>query len=206
MLWTRPLKTKSGKETAEQLRSILESVKYPVQSIIFDEGLEYVNQYVSLLLREYNIHSYHIRTQNKASTAERVNQTLKRMIWKYFTLTNRKRWVDILPKLTENYNKTYHSTIKMAPNDVTWSNKAKVFKKMFPKIKSKVSCRLEKGDNVRVALNKNIFDKGYTQNWSSDIFVIDHVFQKSGICWYRLRDKNGQIYSKSKYYYQLNKV
>ena len=205
-LWTRPLKTKSGKETADGLRSIFESMKYPVQSIIFDEGLEYVNKYVSMLLQEYNIYSYHIRTQHKASTAERVNQTIKKIIWKYFSQTNRHRWVDILDKLTDNYNKTYHTTIKMTPNEVTWENRSKVFKTMFPKIKSKISCRLKKGDKVRIALNKNIFEKGYTQNWSSDIFVIDQVFQKNGICWYRLKDKNGEIYSKSKYFFQLNKV
>ena len=46
-LWTRPMKSKSGEETSKALRSILESMKYPVQSMIFDEGLEYVNKYVS---------------------------------------------------------------------------------------------------------------------------------------------------------------
>ena len=205
-LWTRPLKSKSGSETANAMRSIFESMKYPVQSIIFDEGLEYVNKNVSLLLKEYNIFWYHIRTQHKASTAERVNQTIKRMLWKMFTATNRKRWIDVLDKVTKNYNNTYHTSIKMAPNDVTWSNRAKVFKTMFPNIKSKISCRLEKDDQVRIALNKNIFEKGYTQNWSTEIYLIDHVFQKNGICWYRLKDQNGQTYSKTKYFYQLNKV
>ena len=52
-LWTRPLKTKRGQETAQALRSILESMKYPVQTMIFDEGLEYVNQYVSNLLNVF---------------------------------------------------------------------------------------------------------------------------------------------------------
>ena len=205
-LWTRPLKTKSGSETANALRSIFQSMKYPVQTIIFDEGLEYVNKYVSLVLKEYNIHSYHLRTQHKASSAERVNQTIKRILWKYFTKSGRNRWIDILEKVTDNYNNTYHRMIKMTPNEVTWSNKSKVFKTLFPKIKSKINCRLEKDDKVRIALNKDIFEKGYTKNWSDDIFIIDHVFQKNGICWYRVKDKEGNIYPKSKYYYQLNKV
>ena len=33
-LWTRPLKTKRGQETAQALRSILESMKYPVQTMM----------------------------------------------------------------------------------------------------------------------------------------------------------------------------
>ena len=80
-------------------------MKYPVQTIIFDEGLEYVNKYVNFLLKEYKIHSYHLRTQHKASSAERVNQTLKKILWKYFTKTGRNRWIDVLDKVTENYNK-----------------------------------------------------------------------------------------------------
>ena len=205
-LWTEPLKNKSGLETASALRRIIDRIDFPIQSLIIDEGLEYKNQHVNLLLREFNIHSYHIKTKLKASSAERVNRTLKGIIWKHFTETNRKRWIDILQPMTENYNKTFHSTIKMTPNQVTWENREKVFKTMFPKINSVVNCRLKKGDSVRIALNKEIFEKKYTPNWSKDIFTIASVFQKNGVCWYRLRDDKGNIYPKTKYFYQLNLV
>ena len=59
---------------------------------------------------------------------------------------------------------------------------------------------------MRVALNKDIFEKGYTVNWSKEIFTIIHAFQKNGVCWYRLQDDQGEIYPKIKYFYQLNKV
>ena len=205
-LWTRALKSKSGEETAKALRSILESMKYPVQTMIFDEGLEYVNKYVSELLAEYNIHSYHIKSRLKASSAERVNRTIKEKLWKYFTKTGRERWVDILEDITENYNKTYHRTIKMAPDEVNWDNRETVFKTSFPKIKEKISCRLKVGDKVRVALRKDVFEKGYTQNWSKDVFEITNVFQKNGVCWYRIKGEDGKIYPKSKYFYELNKI
>ena len=205
-LWTYALKSKRGSETAECLRTIFTKMRYPVQSIIFDQGLEYVNQYVHSLLKEYNIHSYHIKTQHKASTAERVNKTIKESIWKYFTETDKKRWIDILPEIQENYNNTFHETIKMAPNEVTWKNKDKVFKTMFPKIRSRIQCRLKKGDRVRIALFKDIFEKGYTQNWSKDIFTIVGVFQRNGVCWYRLADSEKHIYPKAKYFFELNKV
>ena len=205
-LWTRPLKSKRGEETANGLRSIFESMLHPVQSLIFDEGLEYVNKYVENLLSEFNIHYYHIRTAHKASTAERVNRTIKEKLWKYFTESGRERWIDILDDIVSNYNKTYHSTIKMAPNDVTWENRETVFKNMFPKIRVRIKCRLAKGDRVRVALFKDIFEKGYTQNWSKDIFTITNVFQSNGVCWYRISDDNGTIYPKLKYFYELNKI
>ena len=137
---------------------------------------------------------------------ERVNKTLKERIWKLFTETGRKRWIDNLEDIQSNYNNTYHNTIKMRPNDVTWHNRKEVFKNAFPDITDKINCRLKKGDRVRVALNKEKFEKSYTVNWSEDIFTIVRVFQRSGVCWYRLKDTNGNIYPRGKYFYQLNKV
>ena len=174
--------------------------------MIFDEGLEYVNKYVSNLLSEFNIHSYHIKSQHKASSAERVNKTIKQALWKYFHETKKTRWVDVIDKIVDNYNATYHHTIKMAPNEVTWENRGKVFKNSFPKIKERITCKLKKGDKVRVKLNKDIFEKGFTQNWSDEIFTIIAVFQKNGVCWYRIKDAQGNIYPKYKYFYELNQV
>ena len=205
-LWTRPLKTKRGDETADALRSILESMKYPVQTMIFDEGLEYVNKFVSNVLSEFNIHSYHIKSKLKASSAERVNKTIKQALWKIFHETKKTRWIDILDDVVDNYNSTYHNRIKMAPNDVTWENRVTVFQNSFPKIKQRIACKLKKGDKVRVKLNKDLFEKGFTQNWSDDIYTVVASFQKNGVCWYRIKDAQGQIYPKYKYFYELNKV
>ena len=205
-LWAKPLKTKRGQETSQALRSILNSMKFSVQTMIFDEGLEYVNQYVSNLLNEFNIHSYHIKSRLKASSAERVNKTIKQALWKIFHETKKTRWVDVLDDVVDNYNKTYHTTIKMAPNEVTWENRKEVFKNSFPKIKDRIMCRLKKKDRVRVQLNKDVFEKGFTQNWSDEIFEIVAVFQKNGLCWYRIKDEQGNIYPKYKYFYELNKV
>ena len=205
-VWARPLKNKKGETTAEALRSIFESMDYPIQSLIFDEGLEYLNKYVENLLQEFNIHSYHIKTILKASSAERFNRTLKEKIWKYFTLTGRNRWVDILDELIETYNNTYHNSIKMTPNEVNMKNRRKVFKTLFPKYGFKFNCRLKVGDRVRVALFKQDFSKGFTQNWSRDIFKIVRAFQSNGICWYRIKDRDGAIYPKYKYFFELNKV
>jgi L-rhamnose mutarotase len=205
-LWCIALKNKSAFETSTGLRTIFSKMKYPVQTIIFDQGLEYVNLLVNNLLKERGIHSYHILTKNKASSAERVNQTIKKTIWKLFTIHKNKKWVKYLDDIVSNYNDTYHRTIEMPPAQVTWANKNKVFKIMFPNKSVRINCRLKIGDEVRIALNKNIFEKGFTQNWSKDIFIIVKVFQKNGVCWYRLKDKEGYIYSKTKYFYELNQV
>jgi hypothetical protein len=205
-LWCYPLQNKTAKENGAGLRRILNTMKYPVQTMIFDEGLEYVNSIVQNLLKERGIYSYHIPTKTKASSAERVIKTIKNMLWKIFTHEKSNRWIDKLDALVENYNHTYHKTIQMQPNQVTWDNRKKVFKVMYPKKSIKVFCRLIKGDKVRIALEKNIFEKGFTQNWGKDIFEIARVFQKNGVCWYRLIDENKNIYHKFKYFYQLRQV
>ena len=147
-------------------------MKYPVQTMIFDQGLEYLNQQVKNLFSEHGIHWYHILGQHKACTAERVNKTIKQIIWKIFTEERTKRWVDYLDQIVANYNSTYHATIKMAPKKVSFENRKKVFKTMFPKYRDRINCKLKLNDKVRVAKNKDIFEKGFTENWSREIFTI----------------------------------
>ena len=47
------------------------------------------------------------------------------------------------------------------------------------------------GDRVRVSLLKNTFEKGYTSNWSEQIYVIDDI-KTSNVHYYYLKDLNGQ--------------
>ena len=205
-IWLRKMKTKSGPETADAIKSIIASMEFPPQTVIFDEGLEFYNKYVDLLFTQYNIHSYSIRTSTKAGAAERANRTIKSMIWKYFTEFKTKTWVNKLSEFESTYNNTYHRVIKRAPNEVTWADRKKVFKLMYPKIHDRIKCKLQVNDKVRVAIKKSIFEKGYTQNWSKEIFTIFKVKQRAGVCWYRIKDQAGNLYPKGKYYYDLNLV
>lgn len=205
-VWLRKLRTKNGLEVADAIKSIFQTMAWPPQTVIFDEGLEFKNKHVDGLFMQYNIHSYSILTSTKAGAVERANRTIKSMMYKVFTAKNTHKWIDVLPQLAENYNKTYHRMIKMAPKDVTWGNRKKVFKNMFRNIDDTITCKLKRGDRVRIALNKDIFSKSYTKNWTDEIYIIKRVRQKSGVCWYQLVDVVGTIYPKSKYYYQLNLV
>ena len=45
------------------------------------------------------------------------------------------------------------------------------------------------GDKVRVSLLKNTFKKGYTSNWSEEIFII-HYIKTSNVHYYYLKDLN----------------
>lgn len=58
----------------------------------------------------------------KAAIVERVNRTLKSMMWKEFSLHGSYKWLKLLPEITLKYNNTVHSTIKTKPADVSSKN------------------------------------------------------------------------------------
>ena len=47
--------------------------------------------------------------------AERFNRTIKLMIEKYLTRMDSNRWIDNLQDFVDNYNSSYHSSIKKIP-------------------------------------------------------------------------------------------
>ena len=205
-VWLSKLKTKGGVEVCDAIKGCFEKMEMPPQTVIFDEGLEFYNKHVDLLFLQYNIHYYSIKTIKKASAAERVIKTLKAIMFRYFTEKSTHRWTNLVEDMENSYNNSWHSRIKMTPNEVTWSNRKSVFKAMYPNLNSRIKCKLKEGDKVRVALHKATFAKSYTVNWSEKIFTISQIYQRSGVCWYKIKDANGEAYPKKKYFYQLNLV
>ena len=46
-------------------------------------------------------------------------------------------------------------------------------------------------DRVRITKYKNIFSKGYTENWSREVFIVDSVL-KTNTWSYKIKDINGE--------------
>ena len=176
--------------------------------IIIDFYLEFFNDKVRDIFVNHGINHYKTPTVTKwkASHVERVIQTLKKRIQKYFTQNNTKIWRDILQQVAENYNKTPHRSHGFAPLDVTHDKIDIVYKKLYPDLSLKTICKLKTGDKVRKIINKGIFEKGYTENWSEEIYSISKTRQQAGVCWYYLEDHNKRKEPGIFYYYQLNLV
>jgi len=77
---------------------------------------------------------------------------------------------------------------------------------LYPTENLSVVCRLKVGDRVRKILEKNIFQKGYEQSWSNEIYKIKSVRQSNQVCYYTISDLEGEKLSGIWYYYQLNLV
>ena len=61
------------------------------------------------------------------------------------------------------------------------------------------------GDHVRISKYKNIFAKGYTQNWSEEVFVVSKI--KNTVPWtYVVSDLNGEEITGSFYEKELQKT
>ena len=54
---------------------------------------------------------------------------MKQIIYQYLTQFNTKKYIDVLPKLVDNYNNRYHGTIKNTPNVAILSGNNKNLKK-----------------------------------------------------------------------------
>ena len=61
---------------------------------------------------------YSIHNAGKPVVAERFIRTLKNKIYKYMTAIPKNLYIDKLDDLVNEYNNTYHRTIKMKPADV----------------------------------------------------------------------------------------
>ena len=60
-------------------------------------------------------------------------------------------------------------------------------------------------DRVRISKYKNIFAKGYTQNWSEEVFVVSKI--KNTVRWtYVISDLNGEPITGSFYEKELQKT
>ena len=85
-------------------------------------------------------------------------------------------YIDKLDDIVNEYNNTYHRTIKMKPIDVkdnTYIDFGKEVNDNDPKFKV--------GDHVRRSKYKNIFAKVNTPNWSEEVFVIKEI--KNTVPW-----------------------
>ena len=130
------------------------------------------------------MHSTH--NEGKSVVAERFIRTLKSEIYKYMTSISKNVYIDKLDDIVDEYNNTYHTTIKMKPIDVkdnTYINTNKEINNKDPNFKV--------GGHVRISKYKNIFDKGDMSNWSEEVFVIKKV--ENTVPWmYVINDLNGE--------------
>lgn len=205
--WSVGVKTKCKTEIMEAFKKILLLGRVP-SNLQTDLGKEFYNDEFTRLMKKFNINHYSTYSTKKASIVERFIRTIKNKLYKYFSLVGNYIWIGKpLKTLLHEYNNSVHRTIKLAPSKVTKFNEIFVMNNIK---KSRIrhvlkKCKFNIGDIVRISKYKGSFQKGYTPNWSTELFTITKVNRSNPIT-YHLEDSRKQMILGSFYEQELQKT
>ena len=204
--WVRAIKSKNAKDVSSAMNDILLKILPPPKNLQTDQGKEFYNKEFNALMKIYKIKHYSVYTTIKCAIVERFIKSYKNLLYKQFSLQGNYRWINILNSLIEQYNASYHRTIKMAPAQVNKKNERAILQRAYTnlKIANKIN-KFSIGDHVRISRYRSVFDKGYTPNWSNEIFIIRDV-KLTNPTTYLLKDKKGENILGGFYELELQKV
>jgi hypothetical protein len=205
--WVFPLKTKSGPDVARALGELFSEVVF--KKMQTDKGREFYNAAVSRVMEEYGVAHFSSENENiKASVVERFNRTLRGKIHTHLTATNSHRYIDVLQDAVAGYNATPHSATGMPPDDVSYDNQEEVWTRLYEgrAWNTKPVRILAVDDYVRVTKGATTFDRGYTPNWTTEIFRVQAVLDQERPIVYRVKDLNEESVAGTFYEKELQKV
>ena len=206
MGYAQPIKNKTSSSVIQAFDRIFKTSGIPAK-IQTDKGVEFINKASQRYLKKKGIH--HFTTQNaatKASVCERWNRTLLSRLYRVFTFTKQRRYIDILPKIVSAYNNSYHRSIKRRPVDVTLDNQEEVWQTLYGSpLKQSKPNQLKVNDRVRISKTKQTFEKGYLPSWSGELFTVVEVLKTTPRT-FIIQDDNGERVIGSFYQEELQKV
>ena len=206
--WVVPLKDKKGSSITTAFADIIKTYKRKPEYLWVDKGSEFYNKTFKEWLLQNDIELYSTFNEGKAVIIERFNRTLKSRMYKQFTIQNNTIWYNIIDKLVDEYNETKHGSIQLTPVEASKKkNQGTVYFNLYgdnEALKQKPKFKI--GDEVRISKYKRkVFDKGYTPNWSEEIFTVDKIQYTNPIT-YKLKDFRGEDIQGSFYEPELLKA
>ena len=194
------MKDEKGPSITNAFNKIIKQSNRKPNKIWVDQGGEFYNHVFKKWLSSNDISMYSTFNEGKLVVAERFIRTLKNKLYKHMTATGKNVNNDVLDDIVNEYNNTKHNTLKMKPGDVKDDNK-----RVYIDEHNKKSARYNVNDRVRISKFKNIFAKGYTPNWSREIFIINKI-NDTVLYTYNLKDLNGEEILGSFYDKELQKT
>ncbi len=114
--WAIPLKNKQAVTVAKVIEPLFEKEKCKILQL--NRGSEFISD-ENLLKRLKIVHRLsHSHTLQSQRCVEKLNSSLKCLIYAYFTQYETKQYIDVLDKLVLNYTTTKHSTMKFTPQQL----------------------------------------------------------------------------------------
>jgi len=118
--WLLPI-TQKAEKVLEVLRPFLK--EHTPKVLQSDNRGKFTNPKLKELLDDFHIkHITSLPYKPRSNgQVECFNRTIKGMIMQYIAANNSSRYLDVLPKIVENYNNTYHTTIKPSTPAAVWA-------------------------------------------------------------------------------------
>lgn len=177
--WAEPLKSKNKIDVTNAFGNILSKSQRKPVNLQTDSGTEFYNTSFQTLIRRFNINHYSTFSTKKASIVERLIKTIKNKLYKCFSMNGNYKWYEtVLQDTLKMYNNTKHRTIQCKPVEVNKCNESNIkenIKKTHKQVSFRCVPKFNVGDSVRISKYKHVFKKGYTPNWSTEIFTIKKV-------------------------------
>ena len=158
-------------------------------------------------MKELGVELYSTENEEKSSVAERWNRTMKEKMFKYFTANNTYKYIDVLDDFVERYNNTRNSSIKMTPADASKEeNEVRVYRNLYQEFERRpIHAKFKTGDKVRILKKKGLFEKGFTPNWTEEVFTISKI-QRTNPVTYKINDLNDEEVQGTFYEQELQKT
>lgn len=209
--WCVPLKSKTAKCIIDGFKTIFSSTSRRCTKLITDKGKEYDNVVFKKFLKSHDIEFYHTNNPDtKASVCERFQKSMKDFLFRRFTHTEDYCYIGgLLDDFLRAYNNRFHRMIKMTPTEASSPKRVlEVYENLYGHgqlRKPKRKATFGVGDYCRISREKKRFEKGYTWNWSEEIFKVIKVIPHAEPV-YHIQDLSGDPIEGHFYSYELKKV
>jgi len=195
-----PLKDKTGKSVTDAFKEIFKKSKRKPEKLWTDKGREFYKKHV----KELGVELY---STEKSSVVERWNRTMKEKMFKYFTANNTNKYIDVLDDFVERYNNMRHSSVKMTPVEASKKeNEVRVYRNLYPDLTRRpMRAKFKTGDKVRILKKKGLFEKGFTPNWTQELFTVSKIKRTNPVT-YKITDYNAEEIQATFYEQELQKT
>ena len=175
--WVEPLKDKTANKIVKACDKILQEGRYP-KRLCPDAAKDFTPEKFQKYVKSKNITHFVTDTEKQANYVERFIKTLKLKIFKYMVEKNSPRYIDVLPKIVQSYNRTCHSGICSEPINVNKTNEKQLWWQMYwpkepydpNKKKDEIKYAFKIGDRVRTTFLCRPFQHEYDTRWTGEFF------------------------------------
>ena len=211
--WVQPLKDKSAVEIVKAFDKIISEGRIP-KRLRTDAAKDFTSEKFQKYVKGKGIVHFTTHNEKQANYVERFIKTLKSKIYRYMVSQNSSRYIDVLQKIVDSYNKTWHSGIRSEPINVTKENEKQLWWQMYwpkepydpHKKKNVIKFSFKVGDRVRTTFVRHAFQREYDSKWTGEIFKVSRRYMRQDQPIYKLVDWYDKPMKGSFYQNELQKV